>query len=73
MTPKSINVVDNPEFRDMITYLCNALGIKDTDIPHRSKALTLIANEYESKYQGLKNNLKVCSLCYSIPNITCLL
>jgi len=61
-------VVDNPEFRTLILYLGNTVGLKDTDIPHRSKALTLIKNEYDSKYQSLKNDLKVCLLYYAIPD-----
>ena len=53
----------------LITYLGNAAGLKDTDIPHRSKALALITSEYDSKYQRLKDDLKVHSLCYVILDI----
>jgi len=46
------------------------VGLKDTDIPHWSKALTLIKNKYDSKYQSLKDNLKVRSFCDAIPDIS---
>jgi len=40
----------------MILYLGSAVGLKDTDVPHRSKAFALIKTEYDSKYQSIKNN-----------------
>ena len=46
----------------MIVYACSAAGIKDMDIPHRTKLMKLIKSEYDSKYQSLKNDLKVRSL-----------
>jgi len=52
----------------LIVYLGNTVGLRDADIPHRSKALTLIKKEYDSKCQSLKNNLKVSLLCYAIPD-----
>lgn len=57
----------------LITDLGNAAGLKDTDILHQSKALTLITSEHDSKYQKLKDDLKVCLLYYIILDIACLL
>ena len=50
----------------MILYLGNSAGLKDADLPHRSKALTLIKDDYHHKHESLKNNFKVCSLCHVI-------
>jgi len=50
----------------MILYLGMTVGLKDTDFPHRSKALTLIKTEYDSKYQSLKMDLRVRSLFLAI-------
>ena len=57
----------------MIAYLGDAAGLEETDIPHRSKALTLITNEYTSKYQSLKNDVMVCPLFCAILDVTYLL
>jgi len=50
----------------MILYLGMMVGLKDTDFPHQSKALTLIKTEYDSKYQSLKMDLRVRSLFLAI-------
>lgn len=57
----------------MIAYLGDAAGLEDTDIPHRSKTLMLITDEYTSKYQSLKNDIMVCPLYRAILGVTCLL
>jgi hypothetical protein len=54
---KSINVIECPEFRDLLLLLKEDL--KDTDIPHRRKVRDVILHTWSTYFEHLKKDLEV--------------
>ena len=54
---QSINVVECPEFRQLLRLLCQEL--RDTDIPRRTKLRELIIEAWRDYFQALKEDLEV--------------
>jgi hypothetical protein len=51
-------VVDHPELRNLLLYL-NA-NLEDGQIPHRSKLMELIMEQYQFEYDNMISDIKVC-------------
>jgi hypothetical protein len=54
---QSINVIECPEFRDLLLLLRE--DFKDADITHRNKIRDLILHAWSIYFEGLKNELEV--------------
>jgi hypothetical protein len=54
---QSINVVECPEFRDLLLLLRE--DFKDTDIPHRGKVHDIILHTWSTYFERLKKDLEV--------------
>ena len=55
---KSLNVVECPEFRQLLLLLRSDL--KDSDIPHRTKQRELLLQAWKDYFQILRSNLAAC-------------
>ncbi len=55
---KSLNVVECPEFRQLLLLLRSDL--KDTDIPRRTKQRELLLQAWKEYFQVLRSNLAAC-------------
>jgi hypothetical protein len=62
---ESINIIECPEFRDLLLLLREEL--KDTDIPHRRKIHDVIINASVEYFEYLKKDLKVRPFPLSVP------
>lgn len=54
---QSISIVDNQEFRDLITYASDY--VNDIDIPHRTQMTTLIQERFQIDYSEAIKHMKV--------------
>ncbi|KAJ7448703.1 hypothetical protein FB451DRAFT_1532285 [Mycena latifolia] len=52
----SINLIENPDFRDLLLLLRESL--RDEDIPHRTKLRSLVLDAWLQYYDSLKKELK---------------
>lgn len=53
---QSVNVVDNPEFRNFVLY--GRDDVSDPDLPHRTMLTQLIAAAYTKQHKDLKDGFK---------------
>jgi hypothetical protein len=56
---QSFNVLECPEFRDLLLYLGDG-KISNADVPHRTKLTQMVLEEYWREYNKIKEDLKVC-------------
>jgi hypothetical protein len=54
---QAINVVDNPLFRDWALYGRN--NLTEHDLPHRTKLLEMIFEEYENEHRKTLSDFQV--------------
>lgn len=54
---QSINVIDSPELRDLLTFISSELT--DADIPHRSTLTKLIIRNFQAEYDKLCEEIQV--------------
>ena len=59
-SPKSITVLDCPEFRKLLLLLHDDL--KDSDIPHQTKGRVLIIEAWKKHFMALHAELAVHTL-----------
>ncbi len=57
---KALNIVECPEFRQLLLLLCNDL--QDSQIPHRTKLRELVLQAWSQYFQALRRDLAACSL-----------
>lgn len=63
---QSINVVECPEFRDLLLLLRE--DFKDTDIPHRGKVHDIILHTWSTYFESLRKDLDVRPFSF-VPTI----
>ena len=56
--PQSINVVNNPDFRDLLLYTGHGICTED-DIPHQTKLTDSIIEAWKQERKEFVNNMKV--------------
>jgi len=55
---KSINVLECPEFRELLLYI-GENKLDEDDLPHRTKATIMILEEYKKKHMKVVNDIQV--------------
>ena len=50
----SLSVLDNPEFRALITYVGHAAGLEDGDLPHRTKVQSSLKSALQELELGCR-------------------
>jgi hypothetical protein len=65
---QSINVIECPEFRDLLLLLRQDL--RDKDIPRRTKLRESIVQAWEAWFRTLRQELSVCSVISGLSTIS---
>ena len=72
---QSLNVVESEEFRKLILILRE--GMRDHDIPHRTKMREIILTRWKEFFETVRRDLQVCDSFYlswvhpNIMNLVC--
>ncbi|KAG2356415.1 hypothetical protein BDR07DRAFT_1300624 [Suillus spraguei] len=61
---QSFNVVEYPEFCDLLLYLGKG-NIQDKNLPHHTKLTEMILKEFQTEYHKVKTDLKKALGCIS--------
>lgn len=70
---QAMNVVDCPEFRELLLYI--GLELEDRDIPHRTKLSELITSRFKIEYAKINQEVQVrqtacmISVLHSMPSL----
>jgi len=54
---QSVNVVDSPELRDLLTFI--SYEVTDAMIPHRTRLTQLIVENFKVQYENLHSEIQV--------------
>src|SRR6266481_8186501 len=66
---QSINVIESPEFRNILLLCCESL--RDKDIPHHTKIRDAIINTWKEQFLILSKDMQVCCF-HACPLLTSL-